>query len=54
MVDKYVIMPNHIHLFIGIKTGGHRDPPLQSLMKFYLLSASLTATAQGKRHLNSH
>ena len=28
-VDKYVIMPNHIHLIIAIKTGGHRDPPLQ-------------------------
>ena len=28
-VDKYVIMPNHIHLIIAIQTGGHGDPPLQ-------------------------
>ena len=28
-VDKYVIMPNHIHLIISKETGGHRDPPLQ-------------------------
>ena len=27
-IDKYVIMPNHIHLLISI-TGGHGDPPLQ-------------------------
>ena len=25
-VDKYIIMPNHIHLIIK-KSGGHRDPP---------------------------
>ncbi len=31
MVDKFVIMPNHIHLIIRIDngTGGHGDPPLQ-------------------------
>ena len=28
-VDKYVIMPNHIHLIISKQTGGHGDPPLQ-------------------------
>ena len=28
-VDKYVIMPNHIHLIIKKQTGGRRDPPLQ-------------------------
>jgi len=28
-VDKYVIMPNHLHLIIAIKSGGHGDPPLQ-------------------------
>ena len=29
-VDKYTIMPNHIHLLISIhnETGGHRGPPL--------------------------
>ncbi len=25
-VDKYVIMPNHVHLIIQIQTGGHGDP----------------------------
>ena len=30
-INKYVIMPNHIHLLVRMKneTGGHRDPPLQ-------------------------
>ena len=28
-VEKYVIMPNHIHLIIQMQTGGHGDPPLQ-------------------------
>ena len=28
-VDKYVIMPNHVHLIITNQTGGHGDPPLQ-------------------------
>ena len=28
-VDKYAIMPNHIHLVITKQTGGHGDPPLQ-------------------------
>ena len=33
-VDKYVVMPNHIHLLITISepTGGHRDPPLQAVI----------------------
>ncbi|MBP3337160.1 MAG: transposase [Clostridia bacterium] len=32
-VDKYVIMPNHIHLIIIIdNSGGHGDPPLQSII----------------------
>ncbi|MBP3337116.1 MAG: transposase [Clostridia bacterium] len=33
-VDKYVIMPNHIHLIIIItnNSGGHRGPPLQSII----------------------
>ena len=29
LVDKYIIMPNHIHLIINNQTGGHGDPPLQ-------------------------
>ena len=29
VVEKYVIMPNHIHMIISKQTGGHRDPPLQ-------------------------
>ena len=28
-VDKFVIMPNHIHLIITNQTGGHGDPPVQ-------------------------
>ena len=28
-IDKYVIMPNHIHMIIRIQSGGHGDPPLQ-------------------------
>ena len=28
-VDKYVIMPNHIHLIVINQSGGHGDPPLQ-------------------------
>ena len=32
-VDKYVIMPNHVHLLITIEgTGGHGDPPLQTII----------------------
>lgn len=28
-VDKYVIMPNHVHLLLSMRAGGHGDPPLQ-------------------------
>ena len=28
-VDKFVIIPNHIHLIITNQTGGHGDPPVQ-------------------------
>ena len=34
-IDKYVIMPNHIHLiiFLGYEnTGGHGNPPLQKIV----------------------
>ncbi len=33
-VDKYVIMPNHIHMIVKLErqTGGHGDPPLQSII----------------------
>ena len=33
-VDKWVIMPDHLHLLIRIenKTGGHGDPPLQNII----------------------
>ena len=30
-IKKYVIMPNHIHFIIKM-TGGHRGPPLQSVV----------------------
>ena len=32
-IDKYVIMPNHIHIIIVIEnTGGHGGPPLQNII----------------------
>lgn len=32
-VDKYIIMPNHVHLLIQITAeGGHGDPPLQDVI----------------------
>jgi len=32
-IDKYVIMPNHVHLIIIFKnTGGHGNPPLQDIV----------------------
>ena len=32
-VDKYVVMPNHVHLLVRIfETGGHRGPPLQKII----------------------
>ena len=32
LVDKYIIMPNHIHMIIAQQTGGHGDPPLQDII----------------------
>ena len=35
-VDRYVVMPNHIHLLITLsaisETGGHRGPPLHKII----------------------
>ena len=32
-IDKYVIMPNHIHLIVIIDySGGYRNPPLQNII----------------------
>jgi len=32
-IDKYVIMPNHIHLIVNINnSGGHGNPPLQNII----------------------
>ena len=32
-VDKYVIMPNHVHMLVRIfETGGHRGPPLHKVI----------------------
>ena len=30
-IDKYVIMPNHIHMIVTL-TGGHGNPPLQNIV----------------------
>ncbi|MBE7014470.1 MAG: hypothetical protein E7419_04595 [Ruminococcaceae bacterium] len=33
IIDKYVIMPNHIHLIVIINnSGGHGNPPLQNII----------------------
>ncbi len=33
VIDKYVIMPNHIHLIIVLDdSGGHGNPPLQNVI----------------------
>ncbi len=32
-IDKYIVMPNHIHLIVRIEeTGGHRGPPLHKII----------------------
>ena len=32
-IDKYVIMPNHIHLIVSLNnSGGHGNPPLQNII----------------------
>ena len=35
-VDRYVVMPNHVHLLVSISqsnaTGGHRGPPLPTIV----------------------
>ena len=39
LLDKYVVMPNHIHFIIRItppgETGGHMGPPLQRVVGWY-------------------
>jgi len=45
-VDKYVIMPNHVHLLISI-TGGHGEPPLRrndALHHFFFIAFSKIST----------
>ena len=34
-IEKYVVMPNHIHLLVSINntTGGRGDPPLQDVIR---------------------
>ena len=33
IIDKYVIMPNHIHLIVILNnSGGHGNPPLQNII----------------------
>lgn len=34
IIDKYVIMPNHIHLIVILNnSGGHGNPPLQNVIR---------------------
>lgn len=39
LLDKYVVMPNHIHLILRImppeEVGGHMGPPLQRVVEWY-------------------
>ncbi|MBQ1955316.1 MAG: transposase [Clostridia bacterium] len=33
LIEKYIIMPNHIHLIVVLEnSGGHGSPPLQSVI----------------------
>ena len=35
LIEKYVIMPNHLHMMISLgieNTGGHGNPPLQNIV----------------------
>ena len=32
VIEKYIIMPNHIHLLIELTAGGHGNPPLQDVV----------------------
>ncbi|MBQ6867371.1 MAG: transposase [Clostridia bacterium] len=32
IIEKYIIMPNHIHLLIELTAGGHGNPPLQDVV----------------------
>jgi len=32
VIEKYIIMPNHIHLLIELTAGGHGNPPLQDVI----------------------
>ena len=33
MIDKYVVMPNHLHCIIVLEMGGHGSPPLHEIIK---------------------
>jgi len=33
-IDKYIVMPNHIHFILNIK-GGHTGPPLQGIINWF-------------------
>ncbi len=32
IIEKHVIMPNHVHMIILLQAGGHGNPPLQNIV----------------------
>ena len=32
IIDKYIIMPNHIHMIVLLQSGGHGNPPLHDIV----------------------
>jgi REP element-mobilizing transposase RayT len=32
IIEKHVIMPNHVHLLVLLQAGGHGNPPLQDIV----------------------
>jgi len=48
LIDKYIVMPNHIHMIVFLNTekGGHGNPPLQNIIGQF---KSFTTKQYGKR-----
>ena len=58
-VDRYVIMPNHVHLLVQItadsETGGHRGPPLHKIMgQFKSFTTHTYGTVLWQRSFHDH
>ena len=56
-VDRYVIMPNHIHLLVRYEesVGGHGDPPLQDVIaRFKSFTTHQHGETLWQRSFNDH